>query len=141
MGESTGSTYVRPGAKAPPTPDTQTSTPPITTNFIMVREGTRSQTGNSRPRVFSVPDTAPVQKRRSTKAKPAAAAGAGAGAGRKPGPKKSAAGATGKAAGGVTKKAKKGTAGKVATKVCQGLPISSAVWHICVLVPRRQRVG
>ncbi|KAL3962764.1 hypothetical protein ACCO45_004287 [Purpureocillium lilacinum] len=62
----------------------------------MVREGTRSQTGNSRPRVFSVPDTAPVQKRRSTKAKPAAAAGAGAGAGRKPGPKKSAAGATGK---------------------------------------------
>ncbi|PHH59713.1 hypothetical protein CDD81_2631 [Ophiocordyceps australis] len=30
----------------------------------MTREGTRSQTGHSRPRVFLVPDTAPVQKRR-----------------------------------------------------------------------------
>ncbi|KAJ6438903.1 Copalyl diphosphate synthase-like protein [Purpureocillium lavendulum] len=81
----------------------------------MVREGTRSQTGNSRPRVFSVPDTAPVQKRRSSKAK-AAPDGGVPGAGRKPGPKKSAAGAAGKAAGGVVKKAKKGTAAKTATK-------------------------
>ncbi|RFU35332.1 hypothetical protein B7463_g967, partial [Scytalidium lignicola] len=38
----------------------------------MAREGTRSATGHSRPRVFSVPETAPPTKRRTpanTKAK------------------------------------------------------------------------
>lgn len=38
----------------------------------MPREGTRSQTGNSKPRVFPVVDTAPAVKR-TTKPKPAAA--------------------------------------------------------------------
>lgn len=32
----------------------------------MAREGTRSQTGNSKPRVFPVIDTAPVRKPRSS---------------------------------------------------------------------------
>ncbi|KAH8808459.1 hypothetical protein F5884DRAFT_857990 [Xylogone sp. PMI_703] len=38
----------------------------------MAREGTRSATGHSRPRIFSVPETAPPTKRRTatnTKAK------------------------------------------------------------------------
>ncbi|SPO04810.1 uncharacterized protein DNG_07495 [Cephalotrichum gorgonifer] len=39
----------------------------------MAREGTRSQTGNSRPRIFQTIDTAPAITRR----KPAADAGAG----------------------------------------------------------------
>ncbi|KAM0331346.1 hypothetical protein ACHAQA_003018 [Verticillium albo-atrum] len=38
----------------------------------MVREGTRSQTGNSKPRVFDTVDTAPVtQRKKTTATKPA----------------------------------------------------------------------
>ncbi|TDZ54056.1 hypothetical protein CTRI78_v006560 [Colletotrichum trifolii] len=36
----------------------------------MAREGTRSQTGNSKPRVFPVVDTAPVRKTNTTASKP-----------------------------------------------------------------------
>lgn len=43
----------------------------------MAREGTRSATGNSKPRVFDTPDTAPViarkPKSKTTTAKPAGA--------------------------------------------------------------------
>ncbi|KAI1278249.1 hypothetical protein F5Y07DRAFT_69802 [Xylaria sp. FL0933] len=71
----------------------------------MPREGTRSATGNSRPRVFQAVDTAPAIKR-TTKpkpkkpsaepaAKPAAAKPAGV-TKKKPGPKKDKDGATGK---------------------------------------------
>lgn len=40
----------------------------------MPREGTRSATGNSKPRVFPVVDTAPAVKRTTTKPKTAKAA-------------------------------------------------------------------
>lgn len=47
----------------------------------MAREGTRSATGNSKPRVFDTPDTAPVIARKSktktTATKPAGAKPAG----------------------------------------------------------------
>ncbi|KAL8418715.1 hypothetical protein RB594_002068 [Gaeumannomyces avenae] len=40
----------------------------------MAREGTRSATGNSKPRVFPVVDTAPtITRKKTTKPKPAAA--------------------------------------------------------------------
>lgn len=76
----------------------------------MVREGTRSQTGNSRPRVFSSIDTEPTIKRTkpvgSRKKKTAAAPAAGAPAknGAKPA--------------GVTKKTPAKKTGSVAAKVC-----------------------
>lgn len=60
------------------------------TQLEMAREGTRSATGNSKPRVFPVVDTAPAVKRTSTKPKTPKAA---------PATKKSAAKPTG-----VTKK-------------------------------------
>lgn len=46
-------------------------TPP---DLRMPREGTRSATGNSKPRVFPVVDTAPAVKRTTTKPKTAKAA-------------------------------------------------------------------
>ncbi|EGY14233.1 uncharacterized protein VDAG_05397 [Verticillium dahliae VdLs.17] len=37
----------------------------------MAREGTRSQTGHSKPRIFETVDTAPVTQRKKTTTKPA----------------------------------------------------------------------
>lgn len=81
----------------------------------MVREGTRSQTGNSRPRVFATVDTQPTIKRtragggaRKTKAAgPAATKGSGAGVTKKKTPAKK----TGAAA------------GKVSCLLCYALPL------------------
>lgn len=74
----------------------------------MVREGTRSQTGNARPRVFQTVDTQPTIKR----SKPI-------GAGRKSATTSTAtpAAAPKKTTGGVTKKAPAKKAGGVAGKV------------------------
>jgi hypothetical protein len=46
----------------------------IPRDFEMAREGTRSATGNSKPRVFPVVDTAPAVKRTNTKPKTTKAA-------------------------------------------------------------------
>lgn len=72
----------------------------------MVREGTRSQTGNARPRVFQTVDTQPTIKR----SKPI-------GAGRKSATTTAPAAAPKKTTGGVTKKAPAKKAGGVAGKV------------------------
>jgi hypothetical protein len=70
----------------------------------MAREGTRSQTGNSKPRVFPVVDTAPTVKRTT---KPKAAKKAAPKAAAKTAP-----------AGGVTKKKAPKKESAVAKKVC-----------------------